>query len=436
MKDFAALVRRGQRWPNAVLSLIIFGAMFALIFLVYQTLEGERREREQSRLTASVLAELQEVEYAALNAETGQRGYLITLDRRYLSSYQQGSEQIEPSLRRLRDLLGDETTIRQAELLDQIDSLARAKFSEMEESVMLIEDGRLLDARRSILSDEGQEAMERLRRAVDEMRVIERQILARQAADTARLEARILPLLGGLIILILVAILLGARLVSRAARAEAEAAQAAAVGEARDRADLLARELNHRVKNLFAVVLAIVQMSARDKPEAKPVTDSIAERIRALLTAHEVSQGALDTQLASLEALIDTSLAPYRSSTQTANIDGPEVLLPAKRITPLGLVFHELTTNAVKYGAWAHGGTIDVSWTRKDDRINLVWRETGVPLDGEPDRKGFGSLLMNSAARQFGGTVERDFTKDGLIVTIDLPVEQGATSLASDPEAP
>ena len=436
MKDFAALVRRGQRWPNAVLSLIIFGAMFALIFLVYQTLEGERREREQSRLTASVLAELQEVEYAALNAETGQRGYLITLDRRYLSSYQQGSEQIEPSLRRLRDLLGDETTVRQAELLDQIDSLARAKFSEMEESVMLIEDGRLLDARRSILSDEGQEAMERLRRAVDEMRVIERQILARQAADTARLEARILPLLGGLIILILVAILLGARLVSRAARAEAEAAQAAAVGEARDRADLLARELNHRVKNLFAVVLAIVQMSARDKPEAKPVTDSIAERIRALLTAHEVSQGALDTQLASLEALIDTSLAPYRSSTQTANIDGPEVLLPAKRITPLGLVFHELTTNAVKYGAWAHGGTIDVSWTRKDDRINLVWRETGVPLDGEPDRKGFGSLLMNSAARQFGGTVERDFTKDGLIVTIDLPVEQGATSLASDPEAP
>ncbi|SFO92675.1 sensor histidine kinase [Qipengyuania nanhaisediminis] len=436
MKDFAALVRRGQRWPNAVLSLIIFGAMFALIFLVYQTLEGERREREQSRLTASVLAELQEVEYAALNAETGQRGYLITLDRRYLSSYQQGSEQIEPSLRRLRDLLGDETTVRQAELLDQIDSLARAKFSEMEESVMLIEDGRLLDARRSILSDEGQEAMERLRRAVDEMRVIERQILARQAADTARLEARILPLLGGLIILILVAILLGARLVSRAARAEAEAAQAAAVGEARDRADLLARELNHRVKNLFAVVLAIVQMSARDKPEAKPVTDSIAERIRALLTAHEVSQGALDTQLASLEALIDTSLAPYRSSTQTANIDGPEVLLPAKRITPLGLVFHELTTNAVKYGAWAHGGTIDVSWTRKDDRIKLVWRETGVPLDGEPDRKGFGSLLMNSAARQFGGTVERDFTKDGLIVTIDLPVEQGATSLASDPEAP
>ena len=66
------------------------------------------------------------------------------------------------------------------------------------------------------------------------------------------------------------------------------------LAEARDRADLLARELNHRVKNLFAVILAIVQMSGKDAPEAKPVVDSIADRIHALLTAHEVTQGAAD----------------------------------------------------------------------------------------------------------------------------------------------
>ena len=433
MKDIAAALRTGRRWPNAALSLVIFGAMIGLIFLVYQTLEGERLEREQARLTASVLEELQQVETAALNAETGQRGYLITLDRRYLASWEEGSEQIAPTLRRLRSLLAGQTTVRQEELLDQIDALARAKFDEMARSVQLVQEGRLLDARREVLSDEGQEVMERLRRAIEEMRVIEREILARQAADTARLEARIMPLLAGLIILILVAILLGSRLVSRAARAEAEAAQAAVVGEARDRADLLARELNHRVKNLFAVVLAIVQMSARDKPEAKPVTDSIAQRIRALLTAHEVSQGALETQVASLETLVDTSLAPYRSSSQTATIAGPEIMIPAKRITPLGLVLHELTTNAVKYGAWANGGTIDVSWGHKDGTVELVWRESGVELDGEPDRQGFGSLLMNSAARQFGGSVTRDFTSDGLIVQIDWPADDEPAPLASQP---
>lgn len=422
---------RRPRWPNAVLLLLVAGAMLGLIYLVYLTVEAEREEREQAALTSDLIEELQSVHTAALNGETGHRGYLITLDRRYLRAYQEGSEQIQPALDRLRSLLGDNATERQEELLDRIDALSRAKFDELESSVMLLEDGRLLDARRAVLTDEGQETMERLRRAIDEMVQIEREILAEQQSETARIEGRVLPLLGGLIVLLLVAIVFGSRLVSRAAQAEAEAAQAAALGEARDRADLLARELNHRVKNLFAVVLAIVQMSARDKPEAKPVTEAIAQRVRALLTAHEVSQGELDRELASLEALIETTLAPYRSQTQTATIGGPEVLLPAKRITPLGLVFHELTTNAVKYGAWAKGGTIDIAWEEVEGGIRLVWRESGAPIAGVPDRKGFGSLLMDSAARQFGGTVEREFTSDGLVVTIQLPITPDNAALAT-----
>ncbi len=426
----------GLKMSNAAVLLFIGAAMLGLIFLVYQTVEAERMQRERSELTAQIIEELERVDTAALNGETGQRGYLITLDRRYLEPYRQGREQIEPALRRLRDLLGDGGTTRQEELLDQIDALSRAKFSEMESTVMLLEDGRLLDARRAILTDEGQETMERLRRALDEMEQIERELLAEQAEETARIEGRVLPLLGTLITLLLIAILLGSRLVSRAARHEAEAAQAAVVGEARDRADLLARELNHRVKNIFAVVLAIVQMSARDKPEAKPVTDAIAERVRALLTAHEVSQGELDRELASLETLIETTLAPYRSQKQAATVEGPEVLLPAKRITPLGLVFHELTTNAVKYGAWAKGGTIDVSWKWVDDCVHLTWRESGVSMDGTPDRRGFGSMLMDSAARQFGGKVTRDFKPDGLVVNIELPQAKRATNLASEPAAP
>ena len=426
----------GHRLTNAAVLLFIGAAMLGLIFLVYETVDAERLQRERSELTSQIIEELERVDTAAVNGETGQRGYLITLDRRYLEPYRQGSEQIEPALRRLRELLGDGATTRQEELLDQIDALARAKFSEMESSVMLLEDGRLLDARRAVLTDEGQETMERLRRALNEMEEIERNLLAEQAEETARIEGRVLPLLGTLICLLLVAILLGSRLVSRSARYEAEAAQAAVIGEARDRADLLARELNHRVKNLFAVVLSIVQMSAKDKPEAQPVTEVIAQRVRALLTAHEVSQGELDRELASLETLVETTLAPYRSKTQPATLGGPEVLLPAKRITPLGLVFHELTTNAVKYGAWAKGGSIDVSWEWLDDCVRLVWRESGVPLDGAPERKGFGSLLMESAARQFGGTVTRDFTPDGLVVTIDLPQVKSATNLASEPSAP
>ncbi|MEC7888499.1 MAG: CHASE3 domain-containing protein [Pseudomonadota bacterium] len=407
---------------NVALLLVIAAAMFATIVLAYQTVEAERAQRRQVERTVEVLEELRQINSAALSGETGQRGYLITLDRRYLAPYQMAREQLEPSLDRVRVLLGDDATARQVELIDQIDALARAKFDEMAESVELLENGRLLDARRATLTDEGVEAMERLVRAIAEMEDIESRILAERAAEAARSEARVLPLLGALFVLLIIAMLAGARLVGRAARAEAEASQAAAVSEARDRADLLARELNHRVKNLFAVILAIVQMSARDKPEAKEVTDSIAQRIRALLTAHEVSQGELERPVASLRALVETSLAPYRSSKHPAEIEGPDVMLPAKRVTPLGLVLHELTTNAVKYGAWKNRGTVHVSWTEDEGMLTLSWRESGADLEELPERKGFGSLLMTSAARQFGGTFERNFTKDGLQVSIVLPV--------------
>ena len=416
--------RKRFKWGNVTLLALIALAMFGLIVVAFQTIESERAEREQVERTNDILLELRNVSSAAVNAETGQRGYLITLDRRYLESYLIGREQIDPSLRRLRTAMEDEeTTRRQTELVDQIETLATSKFAEMDESVRLLEDGRLIDARREMLSDQGQETMERLRRAIGEMERIEFQLLSDATEETARAEGRVLPLLGALMLLMIGAIIAGIRLVARTAHAEAEAAQAVALGEARDRADLLARELNHRVKNLFAVVLAIIQLSGRDKPESKDVTDGIADRVRALLTAHEVSQGELERPVASLRALVETTLAPYRSSKLTARIEGDEVLLPAKQVTPLGLVLHELTTNAVKYGAWSIGGTIAVEWQRHGDKVTLVWTESGAKIEAEPERRGFGSMLMTSASRQFGGSIEREFLPDGVRVTIEMPVQ-------------
>lgn len=413
---------RRLRWVNLALLATIGAAMLALILLVYQTVEAERAQRAQVEKTSEILDQLRRISRATLNGETGQRGYLITLDRRYLVPFETGREQIDPALDRLRASMDLGATPRQTELVDEIEALARAKFREMGESVALVEQGRLLDARRAVLTDEGVETMERLARAIREMEQIENLILAEAIANATAAEARMMPLLAGLLALLILSMIGGGMLVSRAARLEAEAAQAAVIAEAHDRADLLARELNHRVKNLFAVILAIVQMSARDKPESKEVTESIAQRIRALLTAHEVSQGELDRPVASLQQLIETSLAPYRSSSQVAHVRGPEVLLPAKRVTPLGLVLHELTTNAVKYGAWAHGGTLDIEWETQGGHLRLRWRENGTPPLDEPERKGFGTLLMTSASRQFGGTIERDFLPDGLLVRIDLPL--------------
>ena len=413
-------LRRAHLGNLAVLGLIAL-ALFLGIFFVFQTIEAERSERAQMRQTSEILLELRNITRATLNGETGQRGYLLTLDRRYLGPYLVGREQYPPAMDRLRERVGPDPTARQQELLDEIESLADSKFSEMQETVELIERREVLEARRRVLDNEGAEVMARLRRATRDMEQIENRILVQAASETARAEARVLPLLGAIVLLLLVALGLGYRLVTRASRAEAEAAQAAALGEARDRADLLARELNHRVKNLFAVILAIVRMSAKDSPEAKPVIERISERIHALLTAHEVTQGTLERPVASLRALVETTLAPYRSDKLPARIEGPEVELPAKQVTPLGLVLHELTTNAVKYGAWSQGCLIEVTWRREDETIVIEWREDCMSEGKEPERKGFGSMLMTSAARQLRGEIDRRFGANGVEVTITIP---------------
>lgn len=413
---------RSVRWINAVLVGVTALAMLLVVALSIRTVAVERAQRHQAALTSEIVDELRDISRAALNGETGQRGYLLSLDRRYLGSYFSGRDQIEPSLRRLRELVEPTATPRQGVLLDRIDVLARARFAEMAQGIALVRDGDLIEARRLMLTDQGQEAMERLRNALRELETIEIAILERARVDAASAEARLLPLLLGLLGLLTISIVASGRLIARSARAEAEASQAVALTEARDRADLLAKELNHRVKNLFSVVLAIVKLSARDAPEAKGVTERIVQRIMALLKAHEVSQGELGNPTVSLATLIETSLAPYRSPELTASLGGPEIVLHARTITPLGLVLHELTTNAVKYGAWSHpGGSIVVGWTLEAGNIVVTWRENGAPIDTLPTREGFGSLLMKSSARQLGGSIERSFEPAGVVVTMRFP---------------
>ncbi len=412
------------RWINTALVAATAAAMLLVVLLVIRTVDTERAQRQQAQRTSAILDELRDISRASLNGETGQRGYMLSLDRRYLTSYFAGRDQIEPSLRQLRALLEPRADTRQLALLDQVEVLARAKFAELDRSIALVRQGELIEARRLILTDEGQVAMERLRRAITQLEAIELAILTDAVAETETAERRVMPLLGGLLALLAISLVAAGRLVARSARAEAIAAQAEALAEARDRADLLARELNHRVKNLFAVVLAIVKLSARDAPEAKAVTAAIADRIQALLKAHEASQGELGEAEVSLATLVETTLTPYRSQALTASVGGPEILLHTRSITPVGLMLHEMTTNAVKYGAWSRpGGTIAVDWSRTGDEVVLSWRESGVEISETPKRQGFGSLLMTSSARQLGGNVEREFTTGGAVITIRFPAD-------------
>lgn len=410
-----------------MISLALFAlvalSLLAATWLIFSTVRAERVERVQVAQTREVLDALRDIAVATVNAETGQRGYVITLDRRYLAPYQLGAASYPSAMRRLRALLDPVADADQRRLLARVEKLADAKFAELAETVSLIDDGQVLDAKLRLLTDEGQNLMTELRATVRELETLETSQLARASSVTARLENRLFPLLTGLLLLILTALLLGLWQVVRGARAEAMAATAHDLGEARDRADLLASELNHRVKNLFAVILAIVRMSGKGDPAAKATIDKIAQRLHALLRSHEVTQGDGKRAEIDLRELVETALAPYRLDTVRAQIAGEPVTLRSHLAVPLGLVLHELVTNAVKYGALADGnGKLAVNWRREGGRVHLTWREDGAPLAAKPAAEGFGSMLIASSARQIGGTIERNFHDRGVEVAMDFPV--------------
>jgi two-component sensor histidine kinase/CHASE3 domain sensor protein len=399
---------------------LIAAALLAAVWLIFSTVQSERKARAAAARTDEIVGVLNQVKEAALNAETGQRGYFITLDEKYLEPYRAGVAEYRAAYARLRRV-SENAPPPQRELVDRIGEFGALKFAELRRSVAQVRDGRVIDAQVGILSDEGKGSMDRLRGAIAELGSLERADLARASRETESLEARLVPLLEMLLAVIVVALALGLWLTMRTVRAEAAAAQAEALEQARDRADLLARELNHRVKNLFAVILALVRMSGRDEPAAKPVIEKIAQRIHALVSAHAATQGAADKTEADLRELVDVAVAPYRSRSERCTIEGPAVALSVKAAMPLGLVLHELVTNAVKYGAWAQaGGTVRITWRVAEGRVALTWREQGAQI-ASATGEGFGTVLIKSSAQQLGGTIEREFHPDGIEVRIDFP---------------
>ena len=422
--------KRKRLWSALlVLGAVALGILCAVL-LVWSTINTERAARLQSARYTEVMSALRDINRAALNAETGQRGYFITLDRRYRASYEFGRDLYPRALERLKLLSQSSEDPRIERLVAEVEEAGDAKMDELAGNVELIAAGQIVEAQQSILSNRGRLDMERLNDALTRLEAVERGLQESAAAEAFSAERRVLPLLVIALALMGAGLGFGFVLAMRAARAEAAASRAAELEEARDRADLLARELNHRVKNLFAVILAIVRMSGRGQPEAAPVVDNIAARIHALLEAHNVTQGpdgGAGEGEADMGMLVGKVLAPYRSEGNAADIDGEDVALTARQATPVGLVLHELATNAVKYGAWsgnrgsAEKGRIAIDWTRKGDDVLLTWTETGPSIAVPDGHEGFGSMLMRSAARQLDGEIERRFEAGRMVVEMRIP---------------
>ncbi len=198
-----------------------------------------------------------------------------------------------------------------------------------------------------------------------------------------------------------------------------------------DAKDLLSQELSHRIKNIFAVVSALIALSARQFPEAKEFAAAVRTRINALARAHEFVRPHTHTSrptvgTMTLHAFLNDLFKPYAAldGRMRVAVSGDDAVFDDQAATSVALLFHELATNAAKYGALsADAGRIDLTTRNEGDRFILVWEERGgPPVAGEPERVGFGSSLATlSVETQLGGRLERIWAPGGLRVTADLP---------------
>lgn len=183
--------------------------------------------------------------------------------------------------------------------------------------------------------------------------------------------------------------------------------------------ELLMAELNHRVKNTLAVVQGLAHQTFRKSDRA--ATRAFEGRLLALSGAHALLTRS-NWENASLRRLASDALQAG-SGGQRIAISGGDVMLSPRAALSLALAFHELFTNTLKYGALSSdAGQVSLCWSDSDGRLVLNWRETGGPETTPPQRRGFGSLLIERAlAQDVEGDVKLDYRPEGLICTIALP---------------
>jgi len=198
--------------------------------------------------------------------------------------------------------------------------------------------------------------------------------------------------------------------------------------------EAIAKEMSHRVKNVFNILEGMIHISARGAASKEALAEALSGRVSALAAAHSLvrrSFGEVGSaiQTTELTALMSAILRPHEAAPGHPSrfaVRGPLLPLGEHATNGIALVFHELATNAAKYGALAtDGGSVEIVWRLADGTIVLTWRETGgPPIAQAPSISGFGLRLLNETIRSFGGTAEHAWRAGGLEVILRLPLDR------------
>ena len=183
---------------------------------------------------------------------------------------------------------------------------------------------------------------------------------------------------------------------------------------------LLIAELQHRLKNKSSTIHAVLHQALQDRPD---VWQRIDHRIRALSATDDLI-ARVDGYGCDIRDLLRSELGPYGHV--RFNLNGEQLFLPAKLAVSLALIFHELATNAGKYGAFSSPrGFLQVSWTVDDGRLTVIWDETEGPALETIGEAGFGTKLLKSVLRPFDGKTEISYLKTGVHCTMQCKIPSG-----------
>ncbi len=197
--------------------------------------------------------------------------------------------------------------------------------------------------------------------------------------------------------------------------------------KAEEARQLLLRELNHRVKNLFAIISGMITMTAKGATSPKVMAETLRGRLHALARAHELIRSAITSDIdaagaTTVQELVSAVMAPHLAPDRKQLVTGgDDVPLGVSSATSLAFVLHELATNAAKYGALSVAeGHVEMGWRIDGEYLKLTWSESDGPLvENPPQRTGFGTQLANmSASGQLGGSISFEWLRSGVAVTL------------------
>ncbi len=445
----AARVRTNRRLAIIVSMILVIAGAAASLFLV-RTVDGQLADIGEAY---EARRQARELMISVVEAETGQRGYLLTQDGRYLEPYNRAVASIDDSYRRLLDLIRDNPA--QSLRIEGIDADLEAKRQEFARTIELTSRGDADQALALVRSGGGEEVMRRIRAALrafiaeEDARLIDRN--DRMEIYRQWLVAAILASLGAAATLAYalfnraqqqVAALSQRQtaLVSQNEQLEAHIrARTAEVEEARIRAErerarleTLLQDTNHRIGNSLATVSSLLglQVARTRSEEVRSALEAAQGRVHAIASAHRRLRLGDDLETTSVADFLDSVVEDLSTAVpQERGIvfhrDFHFVVIPARDATTIGILVSELVANAIKHAFSAgQGGHIWIRFNVEDGVPRLAVEDdgAGLPPEQEPSGSGLGAVIIKQLGRQFGGTVTySDRPGGGTSVVVTLP---------------